>query len=147
MIRIAQEKDIEQVTTLCIETAPFEGTGQPGEDEFYNKLFAEALTDDERLLLVAEESSVILGFAYAEVQYTPDDCTRAPYVSLDMIGTSESHRGKGIARALVSKVGSWACDKGISIIQLAVGESNVPAIRLYESLGYRTVMRKMQKHL
>lgn len=147
MIRIAQEKDIEQVTTLCIETAPFEGTGELGEEEFYNKLFTGSINNEEKLLLVAEADSQIAGFAYAEVQHQPDDCTPAPYVSLDMIGVSESHRGKGIARAIMSKVESWACDKGISIIQLVVGESNVPAIRLYESLGYRTVMRKMQKHL
>lgn len=147
MIRIAQEKDIEQVTTLCIESAPFEGTGQPGEVEFYHKFFAESITHDERLLIVAESESQIVGFAYAEIQHTPDDCTPAPYVSLDMIGTSESHRGQGIARAIMSKVESWARDKGINIIQLAVGESNVPAIRLYESLGYQTVMRKMQKEL
>jgi ribosomal protein S18 acetylase RimI-like enzyme len=147
MIRIAQEKDIEQVTTLCIETAPFEGTGEPGEEEFYNKLFTGSINNGEKLLLVAEADSQIAGFAYAEVQHQPDDCTSAPYVSLDMIGVSESHRGKGIARALMSEVESWVRDKRINIIQLAVAEDNQAAIKLNQSLGYRTVMRKMQKHL
>mgnify|MGYP001121680825 CR=1 FL=1 len=147
MIREAKQKDIEQITLLCIQTAPFEGTGEPGEVEFYNKLFTESISHDERLILVAESDSVIAGFAYAEIEHTPDDCTPAPYVSLDMIGVNQSHRGQGIARAIMSKVESWAREKGMNVIQLAVGESNVPAIRLYESLGYQTVMRKMQKEL
>lgn len=147
MIREAKQKDIERITLLCIQTAPFEGTGEPGEVEFYSKPFAESVTDENRLVLVAECESQIVGFAYAEIEHTPDDCTPAPYVSLDMIGVNQSHRGQGIARAIMKEVESWAREKGMNVIQLAVGESNVPAIRLYESLGYQTVMRKMQKEL
>jgi ribosomal protein S18 acetylase RimI-like enzyme len=35
----------------------------------------------------------------------------------------------------------------MKVIQLAVAESNLSAFKLYEGLGYRTVMRKMQKEL
>ncbi|TKJ40538.1 hypothetical protein CEE36_09620 [candidate division TA06 bacterium B3_TA06] len=146
-IRPAVESDIETITSLCLEVAPFEGTGEPGEVEFYNKLFAESINNEEKLLLVAEADSQIAGFAYAEIEHTPDDCTPAPYISLDMIGVSQSHRGQGIARAIMKEVESWACKKGMKVIQLAVAEENVSALKLYEGLGYRTVMRKMQKEL
>jgi ribosomal protein S18 acetylase RimI-like enzyme len=46
-----------------------------------------------------------------------------------------------------SDVESWAHEKGMKVIQLAVAESNLSAFKLYEGLGYRTVMRKMQKEL
>ncbi|MEA3311136.1 MAG: N-acetyltransferase [candidate division WOR-3 bacterium] len=146
-IRPAVESDIETITSLCLEVAPFEGTGEPGGVEFYNKLFAESIPNDERLILVAESDSVIAGFVYVEVQHTPDDCTPAPYVSLDMVGVRQSHRGQGIASALMTQVESWTHEKGMKVIQLAVAESNLSAFKLYEGLGYRTVMRKMQKEL
>lgn len=147
VVRPAISEDVESITRLCIETAPFEGTGEPGEVEFYNKLFAESIADVERLLVVAEESDTIVGFACAEVQHEPDDCAPAPHVSLDMIGVKPSRRGHGIARAIMEKVHSWSGEKGVGVIQLAVGEVHTPAIGLYEALGYRTVMRKMQKRL
>lgn len=147
MIREAKQKDIEQITLLCIQTAPFEGTGEPGEVEFYNKLFTESISHDERLILVAESDSVIAGFAYAEIEHSSDDCVEAPYASLELLGVDPRWRGKGIAKALIETVEDWARNKKMKAIQLAVAQENVSALKLYESLGYRTVMRKMQKEL
>jgi len=147
VLRPAERSDVEVITKLCIETAPFEGTGEPGEAEFYNELFSESLGNEESLLLVAESYSEIAGFACAVIEHTSDDCAPAPYASLDMVGVRQSYRGQGIARALMEKAQSWAKERGMKVIQLAVGESHTPAIKLYESLGYKTVMRKMQRKL
>jgi ribosomal protein S18 acetylase RimI-like enzyme len=147
VLRPAEHGDVEAITALCIQTAPFEGTGEPGEAGFYDKLFSESLGNEESLLLVAESGSEIAGFAYAVIEHTSDDCAPAPYASLDMVGVRQSYRGQGIARVLMEKAQSWAKQRGMKVIQLAVGESHTPAIKLYTSLGYRTVMRKMQKRL
>jgi len=47
-------------------------------------------------------------------------------------------RGRGIARALVEAVLEQArATPGMRVVQLTVTESNAPAIRLYESCGFR----------
>jgi len=47
-------------------------------------------------------------------------------------------RGQGIARALVEAVLEQArSSPGTLVVQLTVSESNAPAIRLYESCGFR----------
>lgn len=55
-----------------------------------------------------------------------------------MVG--DGARGKGVGRALVLDMIAWARAKGFAAIQFnAVVETNVEAIRLYESLGFVTL--------
>jgi GNAT superfamily N-acetyltransferase len=50
------------------------------------------------------------------------------------------HSGRGVGRALCEYVIAWARESGFHAIQFnAVVETNVHAVRLYESLGFRIV--------
>ena len=52
------------------------------------------------------------------------------------------HRGKGIGRALIEDSLQWARGAGFRAMQFnAVTETNTPAIRLYERVGFVTVGR------
>ena len=52
------------------------------------------------------------------------------------------HRGAGIGQALIEDSLSWARAAGFRAMQFnAVAESNTPAIRLYERVGFATVGR------
>lgn len=46
------------------------------------------------------------------------------------------YRRRGIARQLVAACADYACERGASQITLEVIEQNVPAVTLYESLGF-----------
>ena len=51
-------------------------------------------------------------------------------------------RGRGIGRALVEDSMHWAREVGFRAMQFnAVAESNLPAVRLYERVGFTTVGR------
>jgi GNAT superfamily N-acetyltransferase len=55
---------------------------------------------------------------------------------------AEGHRGRGIGRALIEDSLRWAREAGFRAMQFnAVAESNVPAIRLYERVGFAIVGR------
>lgn len=146
-IRRAVQADVRGAASLCVEVNPLQSTGELQSDEYYERFFSGALKSEEALLLAAESEGRIVGFAYAVIENSPDDCAEAPYVSFDLLGVASGHRGKGIAGALAEGVESWSQSRGIKLIQLAVGEANTSALALYERLGYRTVMRKMQKSL
>jgi GNAT superfamily N-acetyltransferase len=54
-------------------------------------------------------------------------------------------RGRGIGRALISRVEAWAAEHNVERVILNVAEANVDAIRLYRALGYVEYDRAMRK--
>ena len=52
------------------------------------------------------------------------------------VGVVPSHRGKGIAKALMALITDWAKAQGSTAMMLEVKTDNTDAIGLYESLGY-----------
>lgn len=147
IIRPAAESDTKAAARLCVQVNPLRESGESGSVGFWERFFLGALHSEDAALIVAEARSQIIGFAYAEIEHSSDDCVKGPYASFDLLGVDPLWRKKGIARALIDAVENWSRSKGMSVIQLAVAESNLSAFKLYESLGYRTVMRKMQRKL
>jgi len=52
------------------------------------------------------------------------------------VGVIPTHRGKGIAKALMAMITIWAKEQGSIAMMLEVKVDNSNAIGLYESLGY-----------
>jgi len=63
------------------------------------------------------------------------------------IGVSvvDGFRGRGIGRALIASLETWATCHGVQRVILNVSEANVDAIRLYHALGYQDYDRAMRK--
>ncbi|GAA2942415.1 MULTISPECIES: GNAT family N-acetyltransferase [Streptomycetaceae] len=59
----------------------------------------------------------------------------------------EEHRGRGHGRALMHHAEDLTLDAGLGLLGLHVFASNTPALRLYESLGYRTTQYNLAKAL
>jgi ribosomal-protein-alanine N-acetyltransferase len=55
------------------------------------------------------------------------------------VGVVPEHRGKGIAKALMTLITNWAKEQGTTAMMLEVKTDNLEAIALYESLGYSTL--------
>lgn len=50
--------------------------------------------------------------------------------------TKPEHRGRGIARQILSELETWAAELGFSECVLETGKQNPEAIRLYQKSGY-----------
>ncbi|WP_335935871.1 GNAT family N-acetyltransferase [Streptomyces sp. PTD5-9] len=59
----------------------------------------------------------------------------------------EEHRGRGLGRALMEQAERINLDAGARVLALHVFAENTPALRLYESLGYRTTRYNLAKRL
>lgn len=46
-------------------------------------------------------------------------------------------RGKGVGRAMLAFAARYGAERGVKALRLDVYEGNLPAIRLYESAGFR----------
>lgn len=92
------------------------------------------------LSVLALEDDAVVGYALGYV-YEADSRARGyDEVHLGQIGVLPSARGRGLASALIAEVVGRAADVGCSHAGLEVDTGNVTgALRLYESLGFRTV--------
>jgi dTDP-4-amino-4,6-dideoxy-D-galactose acyltransferase len=58
---------------------------------------------------------------------------------IDLIAVAPDSRGKGIGAELVRACLAWSADRGCHTLEVITQARNVPAARLYEQLGFRTV--------
>ena len=89
-------------------------------------------TPTRHFVVAVDEEQNILGYAgvFAPVAVEADILT---------VGVVPEHRGKGIAKALMSLITDWATAQGSTAMMLEVKVDNAAAIGLYQSLGYSTL--------
>jgi ribosomal-protein-alanine N-acetyltransferase len=89
-------------------------------------------------LLVAEEDVSILGFVEGNVfRGSP------PVGYIYFVATDPAHRGKGIGRALVFAALRELEQRGATQAFAAVPQENEASMRLFSSLGFQQVPRRM----
>jgi mycothiol synthase len=81
---------------------------------------------------IAERNGVMTGFHWTKVPGPADPGTGEVYV----VGVDPGERGTGLGRALTLAGLGYLRDRGLVTAMLYVDEDNVPAIRLYEGLGF-----------
>jgi len=131
LIRCAIPEDIPQIQALG-EQSSMAAHWNPAQ---YASLFA--ADAPLRIALTAREDtedSEIVGFLVAS--RPSDDC------ELENIVVDEGHKNRGIGTALLRRLLSEAEAAGASSVILEVRESNAPARRLYESVGFRPEGRR-----
>ena len=95
-----------------------------------NGQYKEEFSSPTRHFVVAlDEEHRIIGYAGV---FAPG-ATEADILT---VGVVPGHRGKGIAKALMTLITDWASAQGSTAMMLEVKADNVDAIALYESLGY-----------
>lgn len=77
---------------------------------------------------------------------------RDPLTGLDegwvySVSVVPERRGEGIGRRLMAEAERLAADAGFPLVGLMVSAHNVPAVRLYQNLGYETTNLIMRKRV
>jgi ribosomal protein S18 acetylase RimI-like enzyme len=122
-IRPAQISDLEDLVTL--ENASFDT------DKLSRRSFRHWISTEHRALLVAEIANAVV--AYILIIYHPGTRLARIY----SLAVAQQHRGMGIAKQLILAGEQAAHDDGRLYLRLEVSVDNMPAIKLYESLGYQ----------
>ena len=104
--------------------------------ELEKECFSEPWSEDSLKMLVAENAfgfAVLLdgrAIAYGGMMTVLDEG------QITNIAVSSEYRRRGLGRAVTEALLEYAVNKGIVSVSLEVRASNVPAIALYESLGF-----------
>ena len=86
--------------------------------------------------LVALVDDQVVGFAHHREFARPSSGKRGLY--LDDLFTEPSVRGKGIGRALITRLGEMAQERGFNKVRWITAEDNHTAQRLYDDLAEKT---------
>ena len=89
---------------------------------------ASELDNPLSLWLIAEEEGTVLGYVGSQTVLDETDMMN--------IAVRPECRRRGIAAALIGELVNQLRERGSHILRLEVRESNVPAIALYESMGF-----------
>ena len=93
----------------------------------------EFLNDPRHHLVAAIDRGVIVGFASAVHCVHPDK--RSPEMWINEVGVARSHRGRGVARAILHRLLKFARAIGCVEAWILTDRTNEAALRLYESSG------------
>ena len=122
IVRRMEEKDLVRVSE--IEAANFSVPWSING-------FRDALALSHTIFLVAELDGTVAGYVGCYQSFDEGEITN--------VAVEETLRGKGIAQRILEALLSIGKEQGITAVTLEVRESNTPAIRLYEKLGFESV--------
>jgi mycothiol synthase len=85
---------------------------------------------------IAEKDGVMTGFHWTKV-HPPEPAASGPGLGeVYVVGVDPAEQGSGLGRALTLAGLHHLRDRGVDEAMLYVDEDNVPAIRMYEALGF-----------
>ena len=85
------------------------------------------------------QTEKVLG--YLSVTESDADTSR-----IGLLAVSPEARGRGLARQLVQTALAWSQSRGMTKVRVATQGTNVPALRLYESCGFKVIDVKIWFH-
>lgn len=121
-IRPMLESDVEAVFLLEQECFP---------DPWSRKGIRDTLQEECSCMLVAEDNGVLCG--YLNSTYLFEE------LNLNRIAVSPNFRRRQAGVSLLRALFAFCGEHGLTRLMLEVRESNLPARRLYESLGFVTL--------
>jgi RimJ/RimL family protein N-acetyltransferase len=131
-VRPARTQDLDAIVDLFIEVAAegrWIGEEPPVDRDRRQRFLAEALDNDQALVLVAELDGHVVG-------QLGMDLARYGVADLGML-VSAGARGRGVGSALLNAGIEWARGAGAHKIALQVWPHNESALALYEKFGFQ----------
>ena len=101
-------------------------------DDFWNyNIFKSELENPNSIYFIAKHSNEIIGFVGILLILDTAEITN--------IVVKKSYRGNGISKILMNHIINYCIEKNIEKINLEVNSKNEPAIKLYQSFGFKEV--------
>jgi ribosomal-protein-alanine N-acetyltransferase len=131
-IRRCSQDDLRSVIDINEETLP----------EHYSEYFFESLLREmPESFIVAEYENDVVGYIMCKLEFGFSNFRKLGFVKkghVVSISLLEQHRGKNIGKALMIEGINGVTSRKGDEIYLEVRTSNLPAISLYEKLGFQT---------
>lgn len=105
------------------------------------------LDRDDSLVLVADVNGAVAGYLYAGIEPRNWKELREEAGFVHDVLVDETHRGAGLAQALMDEAVLWCRSRGVPRVILWTAARNGRAQQLFERLGFRPTMVEMTREL
>lgn len=153
-IRPAAAEDYEAVNRIFVSELAHHVSLLPhrfqlAEPVMSRQWFEDVLTQPDKTLNVALIDGSVVGLILLIESVSLDDPIYRPrrYLEVDELAVLPDYRGQSIGRRLMEVAEQMAADRGIPTVELHVWEANGQARAFYDSLGYRTIRRRLARDL
>ncbi len=139
-VRLATPEDVPTLVALFQELDRLQSdwrvfTPRPG---FYDEVgakYRQAMSNENAVVLVAEDDDEVVGMAYGEVRI-PSRFSDERALELSGVVVRAGYRGRGVGRALVREAARFAAESGVDWIELKTFAPNQGAMTFWEDLGF-----------
>lgn len=136
-LRAARSEDVASIVELLIED-PLGATREwvaAGQDNPYERAFADISADQNQLLLVAVDADAVV--ATMQLSFIPGLARRgALRTQIEAVRVGTSHQSLGLGTAMFRWAIVEAAARGSSLVQLTTDKSRTDAHRFYDRLGF-----------
>jgi ribosomal protein S18 acetylase RimI-like enzyme len=119
----------------------------PNVEAGYAHFFERELSDPDALILAAEQTGHVVGYAYARLEPRDWNALLDSCGVLHDIFVSDELRRQGVARQLVEAVRAELRRKGAPRLVLHTASKNVAARQFFAALGFRETMLELTAEL
>jgi len=129
-------KELEELAYLSGTYSRFklDSRLQNGEFEKLYKLWINKALESQKVLVTPEKAGMVSFSVEKEIG------------RIGLIAVSDKYQGQGWGKKLVQAIEFWAFQKGAKAMQIVTQESNIPACRLFQNLGYEIVEKVFVYH-
>jgi ribosomal protein S18 acetylase RimI-like enzyme len=133
MVQLAGTNDASEVARLLSAFRDWQGRDYPTDASIHASVERLLADPDTEFLLAGDPPAGVLQLRFRHAVWTGTDDANLE----DLFVTAEA-RGSGLGRELVEAALERARERGCARILLDTNESNEAALRLYESVGFRS---------
>ena len=133
-LRSATALDVDALVGLLAVLFELEADFQPDAGRQRDGLALLLAAPARSTVLVAERAGEVVGMLTAQLVVSTAEGGLSAWVEDLVVLASERRRGVG--RALLEAVGTWAGERGVRRLQLLADRENAPALAFYAGLGW-----------
>jgi GNAT superfamily N-acetyltransferase len=111
----------------------------PGAEKTMRRFLADVANSGYSFLFVVAAGDRTVGFISGELRQGSPTFLSKTWASVDDVFVEPEYRNRGMGRALLQSVQSWAKERGADGISLQVAAANSRGRKFYEDLGFREV--------
>ena len=154
-IRLAQEKDVENLYQLLRGVQALHAEGRPdifvgGTNKYGHAAIIEILKNPlTPVYVVADDKDAAVGYAFCSIERQTGSQNLQPIKNfyIDDLCVAEGIRGQGVGTELFNYVAAQAKKEGCYHLTLNVWHLNQSALRFYQKLGMQPLKTTMEKIL
>ena len=112
-------------------------------NELYAKWSISSLSKPSSKVFIAEDKDAVCGFIVCSIKSLTN---KVSYGVVDLIAVDQNKQRMGIGKILLTEALKWLSSQ-VSSVYVGTQATNIPAVRLYESFGFKLVDSEATFHL